>query len=110
MTPPNIVPNAFVSFGSMVTRMAGNLSPISLQKRIVRSLAADCCRCTMPGNDERVVVIGHQFISDGRDDFRIRPAPEIRPADSIQKERITGKQDVSNAGQKKCGAAGSVAG
>src|SRR5215510_2698151 len=99
MTPPKIVPLAFVSRGSMVTRIAGNRSLIVvslsdplppaaaggrshvicqfclLEEWIVPPFMANTGRLSVTWNHKRVVVKRHELFLNGIDDLGMRPAP-----------------------------------
>src|SRR5262245_19105952 len=101
MTPPKIVPKAFVSFGSIVSRMAGKRSFMSPQKGLVPAFTPDGCGRPVTGDNESVVVEGQQHLLNRRNDFRIRAAPQIRSADTVHQKRVACKYNVAIARQQK---------
>src|SRR5262245_46365075 len=114
MTPPKIVPYALVSFGSMVTRIAGNRSvivrPDLFQEWVISPFVADRRGFSMTGNDKRIVFEIHELFLNRIDDFHVRAAPKVGPANTLQKQSIPREQNGPVAGQMKRRTAGCVSG
>src|SRR5207253_8127810 len=91
--------------------MAIGRSPhASFQKRIVALFVANCGRVAVTGNDERVVVEGHELLLNGAEYLLIGAAPEIGATDALHEERIARKQDIAIAREMKRRTAGRMAG
>src|SRR5678815_1995107 len=101
MTPPKIVPKAFVSFGSIVMRIAGKCSCMSLQKWIGLSFQPNRSRRPVPGDHEGIVIECHELLVNRREYIRSRPSPEICSANAIPEKCISRKDNVPATGQEK---------
>src|SRR4026209_2648081 len=108
MTPPKIVPNAFVSFGSIVMRIAGKRSSISPQKRVVATFVADSCRRAVTGDDDRVVVERHEFPVNRGENIRSRSTSKVRSADALLEKGISREQNILSIRQQEARASRSV--
>src|SRR5262245_43440829 len=84
------------------------LSATLSQKRVMPAFMAYGCRWSMAGNNQRIVIERHEVPLNGPDDFRIRPAPQISPADASHEKGIARKQNIAIAGQMKCAASRGV--